>query len=144
MLICSINRFLLSVLGLLIKFKFKRVSKQLDYILVLDIEGDVFASALLEAIGDGLDGIQNRYVLSLLLDVGHVPQLVGHSTPEHGWESQLHLLPDVEIEHVRGNAPTVESLSSINDQEDCLSEVRLEVRHAVTYLVIHIPVVLHR
>ena len=33
---------------------------------------------------DGLDGVQNRHVLSLLPDVGHVPRLVGHSAPGHG------------------------------------------------------------
>ena len=33
---------------------------------------------------DGLHGVQNRHVLSLLPDVGHVPRLVGHSAPGHG------------------------------------------------------------
>ena len=55
---------------------------------------------LKEAIGDGLDGVQNRYVLSLLPEVGHVPRLVGHSAPGHGtwWESQLRLLPMLRLE----------------------------------------------
>ena len=44
----------------------------------LAIKGDV-----LEAVGDGLDGVQNRHVLSLLPDVGHVPRPVGRLAPEH-------------------------------------------------------------
>ena len=82
--------------------------------LQLDVEGNIFAASILETEGDGLDGVENGNVFSLVLDIWRVAQLICQSTPEHGGQSQLHILPNVEIEHVRRDTLSIEPFASIH------------------------------